>query len=58
MHALQEWIDIVQADICRIFDRINILSVIVIPLKLTLFSLKWFMLAMLVPLKALIYNQP
>lgn len=58
MEALREWIDIVQADICRIFDRLNLLSVFTIPFKLAFMCLKWAMLAMLVPLKALIYNQP
>ncbi len=58
MDAIREWIDIVQADICRIFDRFTLWSIISIPFKLTFMCIKWGMLALLVPLKALVYNQP
>ncbi|MDE6333641.1 MAG: hypothetical protein K2L77_03230 [Muribaculaceae bacterium] len=58
MEALREWIDIVQTDICRIFDRFTLWSIFSIPFKLAFMCLKWGMLALLVPLKALTYNQP
>lgn len=53
--ALEEWINTVQADIERAFSRFRIWSLVTIPVILVLMSLKWMLLALLVPFKAIVY---